>query len=295
MKLTLIRLFVKLLSIPSLRINQAIGGLLGYSLYWFPNRLKKVSAINLQLCFPDKTPDERQALLKRSLIEIGKTFTEIGPLWYWPESTICSLVNNTQAWQQVDEALAAGNGVILLTPHIGSWEVSGIYASQRYGTRANYLYRPPRLKALEPLLVKTRSRQGANLFPTNNQGLRQLFRAIKNGDVVGLLPDQEPGKGSGTFTPFMGTPAYTVNLVHRLAFKNRTPVFMFYFERLPKGQGYFCHANRLSDDIHSNDLEQSNTIMNQAIEKMIAINPGQYMWSYKRFNRTPNGKKNRYK
>ena len=78
------------------------------------------------------------------------------------------------------------------------------------------MYRPPKLKWLEPLMLAGRQRWHAKLVPANLRGVRLLYKALKNGEAVGLLPDQTPGVGEGVWAGFFGRPAYTMPLVSRL-------------------------------------------------------------------------------
>ncbi len=136
---------------------------------------------------------------------------------------------------------------------------------------------------------QARERLGGKIVPTDARGVKALFQALAKGEAAGMLPDQEPRRGSGIFAPFFGKPTYTMVLLSRLAKKTKAvPVFAF-MERLPNGKGFHLHWLPVADEIYSNDMEVSATALNQAVEKCININPSQYMWTYKRFRQRPDG------
>jgi KDO2-lipid IV(A) lauroyltransferase len=157
------------------------------------------------------------------------------------------------------------------------------------------LFRSPRMGALEPLLRQVRERFGAKLVATTAGGIRALFRALAAGEAVGMLPDQEPRKGTGVFAPFFGVPAYTMVLLSRLARTRRSPVIFAFMERLPAGKGYRLHYFPAPDDIYDPDPAVSATAMNRTVQACIAMNPAQYLWSYKRFRLRPNDGRSPYK
>ena len=126
--------------------------------------------------------------------------------------------------------------MILLTPHLGAWEIAALYVSKKYPLTA--LYRPPKLKSLNNIIYKARTRAGGTLLATDKKGVRALLQALRRGEVAGILPDQVPNSG-GFFAPFFGVPTYTMSLVARLAQKTNAKVFFTYAERT--SQGFHIH------------------------------------------------------
>jgi KDO2-lipid IV(A) lauroyltransferase len=142
-------------------------------------------------------------------------------------------------------------------------------------------------------LLAKRRRGGAHLIPATPTGLRQLYAHIRGGGGAGVLPDQQPSTGQGRFAPFYGNPALTAVLVPRLVQRTGCAVLASVCERLPGGR-YRVHVLPVGDDIHSEDMQTSLAAMNRAIEDCIAIDPAQYLWSYRRFKTQPEGQPDFY-
>lgn len=267
--------------------NRALGTALGWCLAHIPSPLRQHCALNLRLCLPELSSVEQRRLLRASLIETGKTVLEAGPLWFWPAERIRALMGEAVNIEMVDAAVRAGRGVILATPHLGSWEMAGHFCGDRWGI--TILYRPPRLAALDSLLRRGRERCGACAVPTDAGGVRRLYETLSHGGVVGILPDQDPGQGGGVFAPFFGIPANSMVLLSRLARKTGAAVFFGYCERLPGTQGYRIHFLPAPAGIADPDPQVGTTAMNHGVEACVRALPEQYQWSYRRFRNRPSG------
>lgn len=288
----LLKLFLRLCALLPLRAAQGLGASIARLLLWLPNRAREVTRINIDACLPELSPEARRWLVAHSLIETGRTVTEMGPMWYWPKERVLGLVADCSGRQAVDDALARGKGVIIATPHLGNWEMSGLYCSSLYTMTS--LYRPPRLRELDAFMQHARERVGARLVPANAGGVRALYRALEHGEAVGILPDQEPGQGGGIFADFFGIPAYTMTLIGRLVMRTGAPVFFTYSERLPAGGGFHVHFIPAPADLANGSIEDITVKINAIAESCIRMIPAQYQWSYKRFNSRPDGSKTFY-
>lgn len=263
------------------RLGQIIGA-------WQTLRITQVTRTNILLCFPQLSTTTQETLVKQSLIETCKTFSELGALWLWQTDRVLRLVQKVSGEIYLQQVLQKGKGVILLTPHLGAWELAGLYASAHYPLTA--LYRPPKLQGLHDLIHAARTRAGGHLVPTDKTGVRALYYALRQGQVVGILPDQVPSEaGSGIFAPFFEVPTYTMVLVSRLAHKTGATVIFTFAERLPTQPGFHIHFLQAPAEMAANNLEISVSALNQGVEKCVQVNPTQYQWSYKRFKRRPEG------
>lgn len=271
-----------------LPLLHGIGTLTGRLLWWLPNDQRRFATINLARCLPELDTDAQRRLLRRNLAETAKMLLELGPLWLWNRDRMLGLIRGVDGEAEWQAALDEGRGAIALTPHLGAWEIAGLYLSSR--CRLTSLYRPSRLGPRADELIRTgRSRLGAQLVATDNRGVRRLLQALREGQVVGILPDQDPGDEGGRFTPFFGHPANTMVLLSRLAMRSGAPVFLLYAERLPRGRGYRLHFQRLSEAIGREPLDASLKALNDAVEQAVRRLPEQYLWSYRRFKRQPPG------
>ena len=292
MRVRLIRLLLRTCAALPLPLAHALGKMIGWGLLLIPNDLRRVSAVNIPLCFPELSTMQQRRLLRASLFESGKTLTEAGALWLWPAPRITALVKDISGEEHLRTALAAGKGAILAVPHLGAWEMVGLYNSLHYPITS--LYRPPRLIELNELVRYGRERLGAKLVPVDAGGVRALYQALGRGELVGMLPDQEPGVGNGMFAPLFGIQANTMVLLSRLAAKTSAPVIFSYAQRLPRGRGYHLHFMPAPPAISQPPLEQSVTIMNNMVETLVRQTPEQYQWGYKRFRTRPAGESEIY-
>jgi len=228
---------------------------------------------------------------RRSVAEAGRMVGEVPWLWLMPpEGRVLPWVR-WQGAEKVDAAIAAGRGLVLLTPHLGSFEVSARAVVERWGAQLplTVLYRPARQAFLRELEETARHRPGLATAPANLSGVRQMLRALKKGEIVGLLPDQVPPDGQGVWAPFFGQPAYTMTLAARLVQQTGAAVLVLCCERLPGGAGFEVHLLDLSEPLPAGSDEaaqiQAATIVNRTMEMVIGRWPHQYLWGYHRYKR----------
>lgn len=283
----LINALLKLTSWLPLPVLHALGYITGWLFYLIPNDLRRVTRINTALCLPELNHAERKKLEKASLKEMAKTGLELGPMWLWPQQRCLKQIKNIHGKDLLDIALKRKHGVILAIPHIGMWEIIGVYGSSRFNMTS--LYRPPRLSALETIMRNGRERFGATLVPTDVHGIRQLYKALSRGELIAILPDQEPRWGNGVFAPFFGVSAYTATLLTRIANKSQATVLLAWAERLPYGQGFDLHFADVDALCYDQDPVQATTALNAEVERCVRTLPTQYQWHYRRFRTRPEG------
>jgi KDO2-lipid IV(A) lauroyltransferase len=175
--------------------------------------------------------------------------------------------------------------VVFLTPHLGCFEVTAQAYARRYGQSQQpmtVLYRPPRQAWLRELVGSARARPGLHTAPTTLAGVKQMIKALKNGESLGLLPDQVPPLGMGLWLPFFGRQAYTMTLAVRLVQQTGATVLLAWGERLSWGRGYRVHVQPLSTGLPA-DSGQAASLINQAMEALIRSCPQQYLWGYARY------------
>ncbi len=293
MRSILIKACIQLIALLPLRIAHSVGKFVGLCLYWLPTQLRHNTQVNIDLCWPTLESVEKAKLTKQSLIHTGMSIMEIGAMLCWPKQRLLSLVRSIEGEEQLQHAIKRERGVILLTPHLGCWEIAGLYIASQYP--ATFLYKPPKMKALANWLTTARQRTGATLVATDKLGARQLFKSLKHKrEIIGLLPDQEPPAGNGVFTPFFGVEANTMTLAARLAKKTGASIIFGFAERLAHGQGYRLFAIAADKDIYNDDINVAVTSMNHSIEQCIRKIPQQYQWGYKRFRQRPDDSSNPY-
>jgi KDO2-lipid IV(A) lauroyltransferase len=200
-------------------------------------------------------------------------------LWIWRNAKQALSRTEISNWEVVEKAINEGHGLVMLTPHLGGFEIIPRVLAQHFP--ATILYRPARQDWLNAVVEEGRAHPNMHFVPTNLQGVRQMTRALIRGEAIGILPDQVPSGGDGIWVPFFGRPAYTTTLPARLANRHHTPVVMFTAKRKGLGQGWLMQASRL--DPFSEDPRTSCCELNKAIEAAILIAPEQFIWAYNRF------------
>jgi KDO2-lipid IV(A) lauroyltransferase len=241
---------------------------------------------NLERCYPDMAPDERAALVRESFVHYLCSVLETGHNWYCAVDKLQARCVEFVNEELFIEMLERDRGTVILAPHFGAWEYLGIFL-QRYPGIA-ILYKPPSNPSLEKALLASRRRGGGYLIGATGSGIRKLYAHIKGGGLAGVLPDQQPSRGQGRFAPFFGQQALTGVLVPRLVQRTDCQVVGVICERLSGGR-YRVHCLPVHEDIHSPDIDVSLAAVNRAVEDCIAVDPAQYLWSYRRFKKQPEG------
>ncbi len=286
LRLMLMRGFLRVLAALPLQISHAIGAGLGRLAWLIKSPMRRVAEANIALCLPELTAAQQQQLVKHSLAQTGQTLTELGRVWLGKKPQIEALVRGIEGQAYLEQALAIGRGVILVAPHSGAWELGGLYTALH--TPMTTVYRPPREPAFEQLMTQSRERFGAKLVPANRQGVKALLLALRRGELITILPDQEPNVGEGAFAPFFGQPAYTLTLIHNLMQKTGAVAVLGRTERLARGQGDRLHFYPAPEGMVDPDPAIALAALNAGIEQMVRANLAQYQWVYRRFRRRPN-------
>lgn len=276
LKLNPLLLFLKVSAKLPLPTIHALGVFFGWIIYVCSKKTAARLRNNLGQSRIYQNEQELKPAIRNNIAESGKSLLETFAIWLKPHHVVLNFVKNVSGWQHVESALAAGKGIIFLTPHLGCFEITSLY----YGARQPMavLFRKPRQRWLLPLIESGRQRGNITLAPANSAGVKQLLQALKRGEAIGMLPDQAPFEGEGEWAPFFGKPAYTMTLASKLAQKTGAQVLMAFGERLPHGGGYHIHIT----PIGAGGIATS-ALMNAAIERAIAEKPEQYLWSYDRY------------
>ena len=270
----MIRLF-KLLSLMPLWLLHGAGWVLGWVVFLGSATYRRRFFANAALA------GYGFASVRSAVASAGRMTAELPRLWMGA-AVPCEWDNDAC----VDRAYAAGRGVVFLTPHMGCFEITAQGLAQRYGERygpLTVLYRPARQPWLARLMVDARSRPGLKTAPTTLAGVRQMMRALRSGQAVGLLPDQVPPDGMGLWAPFFGRDAYTMTLSARLAQQTGATVLLLWGERLTLGRGFRLHFREMGHPLPADDLDAAVLQINQEMERLIRECPAQYLWGYARY------------
>lgn len=290
MKIAVIPLVLLFLGALPLPVARGLGAIIGQLAWWLGSRGARTAVINLKQCFPQMSAREQRRLAARSMRHWGMTLCEIPAVWRRGQKSL-AWIRHIEGLEKIKAAEAQGKGVMIVSPHLGNWEMVGYWA----GTlgQITTLYQPPRRFAMDEYLQKARTKTGAVLVPTNSRGVASLIKALKRGEYIGVLPDMEPEANSGEFAPFFGVPALTMTLLHNLEQRTGAAIFVGFAKRVPGG--FDLVFIEPSAKIRSENAQQSLSELNQTIATLVAMAPEQYQWEYKRFKRRPEGLAKLYK
>ncbi len=279
MRALILRLLQYLAWLP-LIIFQLVGVVLGRVSLSIDSTYARRIAEHLQSSGIASNATHAKKLARQVAAEAGKSIVELVVIWFRSEAGVAKLVRKVEGWEHVEAVYSQGQGFIILTPHLGCFELVGLYCGMHYPF--TIFYRPPQLAWLEPVLRAGRRRAQIKLAPTTKGGIKLLLKTLQRGEAIGLLPDQVPGSGEGVWADFFGRPAYTMTLAWKLAVRTKAPVVFASAMRLPRGQGYhlFFEPFVFPPEL---DAEAAATLLNQELEKLILRCPMQYLWSYNRY------------
>ncbi|QBF24451.1 lysophospholipid acyltransferase [Pseudomonas tructae] len=266
---------------------QRVGAAIGWIMWKVPNSSRNVVRINLAKCFPEMDPVAREQLVGRTLMDIGKSFTESACAWIWPAQRSLDLVREVEGLEVLEAALASGKGVVGITSHLGNWEVlNHFYCSQ---CKPIIFYRPPKLKAVDDLLREQRVQLGNRVAASTKEGILSIIKEVRKGGQVGIPADPEPAESAGIFVPFFATRALTSKFVPNMLAGGKAVGVFLHALRLPDGSGFKVILEAAPEAMYSEDTETSAAAMSQVVERYVRAYPSQYMWSMKRFKKRPAG------
>lgn len=258
----------------------ALGGAMGWlSFLLSPGYRQRFQANAAQAGVPPQAS-------RPAIAEAGRLLFELPYLWMRPPTQPLQPQVRWEGSELIAAAQARGQGIVFLTPHMGCFEVTAQAYAERHGP-ITVLYRPARKPWLRPLVDTARARPGLATAPATLAGVRQMIRALRRGEAVGLLPDQVPPDDMGVWAPFFGKPAYTMTLAARLSQQTGAVPLLVWGERLPRGRGYVVHVAPLDEPLPEAGAPQAESAaaINRAMEGVIRRRPQQYLWGYDRYKK----------
>jgi KDO2-lipid IV(A) lauroyltransferase len=257
-----------------------LGGMGGWLIYLCSPTYRRRLRTNLAQAMGAPS----RALLCQAIAEAGRQALEVCWIWLRPLDRVLAQVKAVHGLEWVEAARLDGAGILFVTPHLGCFELAAHYCAYVGRAPLTVLYRPPRYRALEPLMQAGRIRGSVETAPADFAGVKQLLTALRARDMVGILPDQAPRAGEGIWADFFGHPAWTMTLGARLAEVRGVRTIYVWVERLPRGQGYAVHYSLPTENCEG-DLATRCAAMNREVERLIRQCPAQYLWGYHRYKR----------
>lgn len=272
-------LLFRLLSKLPLRWLHAFGAIAGWLTYWASPTYRRRFQANVRVA------GLSWAAARGGIAHAGRMIVETPWLWMRPPSQSLGNVVQWQGAELVEAALDQGKGLMVLTPHLGCFEICAQAMAERFGSRSplTVLFRPARQAWLREVVDGSRERPCLNTAPANLAGVRQMLRALRQGHIIGLLPDQVPPQGLGVWAPFFGEPAYTMTMAGKLLQQTGAAALLMWGERLPGGRGFVLHVRPGPVIDAAAAPEAAAASINQAMEELIRLAPAQYLWGYHRY------------
>ena len=265
----------------------AVGGWLGRLARWPFGVRRRVVERHLRAVFPEWTEAQIQRTSRDAYDSIGRTFVESAVLPGASPETVRALVSEVEGWDILEAALADGKGVILVTGHLGNWELGGAYLNAR-GVPTGAIYRGMENPLFDAYVARGRAKLGAELI-RDLVAARRVPRALGAGYVIAFLSDQDALGLASTFVPFFGRPARTPRGAGVFALRLRTPIIFASCTRLPNGTYRFAIEDVPVHDTGDREADIDRVVLtcNQALERHIRRTPGQYFWHHRRWKRQP--------
>ncbi len=243
---------------------------------------------HLAMAFPELSPERRERILRETARHLGFTLAEVAWLWRAAPDDVDRLVE-TEGFHHLEKALEAGRGAVLVTGHLGNWELLNARlatAGIPMSIAVREIYDP----RLHVLATRLRSRFGTEVIPRGAEAGRRLAGALRRNRVVGLLIDQDIRDVSGVFVPFFGRPAWTPLGAAMLALRNGAPVIPAFCHRRPDGTHLARALPPLPPPGGTSLRERVRELTARAtaaIEAQIREHPEQWVWMHRRWRTRP--------
>lgn len=235
--------------------------------------------LNLKIALPELSDETREHITSQAIRNELMSYFEFFSIWGSNNQKNLSRIHQVHGQHYFHEALAENKGIVLIVPHFGTWEIMNCWLAQY--TQMTIMYKPVKNPTADTFVRNARSREQANLVPTDESGVRQIFKALKQGGTTVILPDHTPNIG-GEMIPYFGIPLATSNLSAKLIQKTKAKALFLYAIRNDNG-GFDMHIEPMDESIYQGTANDGSLVIFQAIENLIRKYPAHYHWSYKRF------------
>lgn len=272
---------LKFIAILPLSFLQRIALWVAYLLFHTNSSIKRITAINLRLAYPELNEQALQKRLRLSIQSQCMTYIEFVKCWGMSPQYNFNLLKNIHGAELLEKALVNQKGVIVVVPHFGCWELLNAWLN--IYTQPMIMYKPDKIKGVNQYILNARQKFNATLVPTDETGIRQIFKHLKQGGLTVVLPDHLPKASGGIYSHFFQQNTLSATLVSKMAAKTQCNVIGLSCIRNPELSSFDVYCTELPQTILSKDLQQSVDSLNLAMQEMIQLAPEQYIWSYKRF------------
>ena len=274
------------------RLPWSLQRLIGRAIGALPRRLagerRRAAAINLALCFPEKSQAERDQLLRESFRDLGIGLFEFARAW-WGSAVPMRRTVRIEGLEHIAPLRAQGRGVLLISGHFMTLEMCGRLMCDHIPLAG--MYRRHRNPVMEWAVKRGRLRYACAMF--TNEEIRPAMRHLKQGGLLWYAPDQDMRGKDTVFAPFFGVPAATITATHQFARLSGCAVMPFFHRR--EGADYVLRLGPPLQDFPSTDATSDSSRVTASIYALVREAPTQYLWIHRRFKRRPPGQTSPYR
>ena len=265
----------------SIRFSRLFARMLaGFINIFHATKTSKNIRLNIEICLPQYNSQQREYITQAAIRNELQSYFEFFAIWGSSSTKNISRIRQIQGESYFHEALAQGKGLVLIVPHFGTWEIMNAWIAQY--TQMTIMYKPIKNDIADQFVRDARSREHAHLVPTDETGVRQIFKALKQGGTTVILPDHTPDHPS-EMVHYFGIPLFSSNLSSKLIQKTKAKALFLYALR-NEHHGFDMHFEEIDPHIYQVNSEQGTEIIFKALEDLILRYPEHYHWSYKRFS-----------
>lgn len=281
-------LIVNLLPLP---ILIWLGRNLGTLIYRIGGSRRRIAEKNIELCYPELNPEERDILVLNTIQETAIAIFESGAAWFWPDWRFKGKYTLT-GQEHIRKAKEDGKGVLFLGIHFTTIEIGASIVNLNFPISG--FYRPHKNAVYEYLQASGRIRRNTNSTVIPNNDVRGIIKTLRNAQIINYAPDQDYGRDRSVFAPFFGIDAATVKAPSQLSTAGRAEVIPWVTRRDPETNKYIIEIlPAITQELNRGEYQDAVTI-NQFIEKQVRLNPKQYLWVHRRFKTRPQGANSLY-
>ena len=261
-----------------------LGGLLGRVLHRLTRERRRITRINIDLCYPDRDPAERARLVRAAFESYGMSVFETGTAWLRGVEHLRDRAEITGV-EHIRAAQAAGHGVLIIGAHFSTIDIAGALVAPEL--TMDVIYRSSRNPVFDRLIRKGRGRYFGNVL--DKEDIRGIIRSLRDGRAIWYAADQNYARRHSVFAPFFGIQAATIRGTSRLvSMTGAVAVFCSHF-RINGGKTYRIDFSPVLEDFPSSSEVEDARRVNQMIENALADHPEQYLWLHRRFKTRPEG------
>lgn len=264
------------------RLQLQFGKNLGRISYYLLKKFRRIAEINLKLCFPELSNQERESLLKKQFQSLGMGLIESAMAWWMPDHKLDSLIH-VQGLEHLQKALAKNKGVLILSAHFTSLDICGRLFSNIFPMYV--VYREQKNRVIDRFLKQHRNFNW--MQPIHRHAIRKIIKTLKQNKAIWYAADQDYGPTHSIFPPFFNISTATISTPSRYANRTEAQVVTLFYHRLPKGKGYQITIGPILESFGQGDDYQDMLRFNQLLEQAVRAHPDQYLWIHRRFKTRP--------